>query len=1304
MILSRATHSTLRTPSRPMLCIAAWLVLVWSTSVGQAQQTPEMVFEPAPGSTPGQASASASGFPQSHIFGAPNPEDSGVGGLGVLARTGHIAGETMERNQSITYFDMSPYMFVENTYLFGDGRLFLTNQGHMGGSAGLGIRQYFPRHDFILGGSAWYDRDETRPASFEQFGVSVELFSEFMDIRSNYYTGLGTTVQDLGTTVAPGSAAFSGHSISFQTQTALSTSTNMLDLMLTVPITGEVAQSMNLEATAGWYQVFTPSIDFKNINGYKLRLDADFLDRVLHVSTELTNDPFYGTNLVAAADVNYWHHLESRPRLGTSQYNRIAQWVRRNRNVITRDSIQLNAPQAAINPNTGLAYNINHVRNVPVPAPGFPNFPAPLGTGDVLTPFQFIDEAQAPNVDLIFVHADSVFDATDGRPPLVFNDGELIVGEGVNQSIPVPGGLFLPLPRATNGANRPVFQNMVGTAVTLANNNLFAGFDINDTQGTAILGSGIDSGAISQVRIDGTTGAAAHGIHFLNATGQFQMSNVDISNTEGNAFYVEGGDAAIVYDSGTITNTNGNSGFAVLVENNTGGSVNMSGTTVNEFGGDGVRVFNSGAATTLGNLNLTNNTGHAIDIDSVFGTVSFFDDITIVNPTGDGIRINNLLGGVSGLNPITINARNAIGVNLLNVSGTVSFLDDITIGTPGPGAGITDHAINFQQSTGQVAFADISIDGSNAAGINLGGPLATDANTGQFIVTGFTDITNVVGSSIQLINDSSDVTFNGISIGDRGGHGIEILNHSGTTSFGGVTTIRNENADGDAAVDIQDSTGTINFDTVNALGTLGPDPGVQILDNPGSVSFDSLNVTSTLTTAVDIERNASISIQGGTLDALGDRAITMIDNESFSVAFDSVSATASDFGILVQNNIALFDHPGSFAVLGDGQTAGSGGIITGMTAGASFSNVDTVDLEYMSFLGNTVGVETTDVNGLTLFGDQLTGNTSFALDALDTVDTLIQESTFLNNAGPNQVRIQASLLRNSTNVTSGIPGYRVVIRDNVFTDAANAANVGFGDMISISNLATANNSFLELLVDGNGRTNAGGVVGFSSNRGFGNAVIDTTWDGDVLATYQNNNIRMSALGGQVGMRLITTNSAAVNDVVYSGNVLNDGGGSLDTGLFMDFAGQTRLSIVDNFGVDANNNPVVDGFTMTGSNGLSLFDTAIDLNFQTLNNAIDISRNQITFTNTSTDSTAIVFQNISGPSTVNMDGNTINMFEDFVGPLERAIVFNNVTGLISLSSAANQNNFIQPGSVIQLTIPPGTSTGGFLINGFFVDPL
>lgn len=1301
MILSRVNLSRLRTSPRRWLCSLALLASVWSGSAVQAQQSPDMVFQSSAGATPSQASASASGFPQSNIIGSPNPEDNGVGGMGMLGRIGYIAGETIEREDSITYFDLSPYMFVEDTYLFGDGRLFLTDAGKMGGSAGLGLRQYFPRTDMVLGASGWYDRDDSRGVPFEQLGLSLELFSQWMDIRSNWYHGIGTRTRSLGTSIVNGSAAFTGHNITYSSREDFATSSDMVDVMLTVPVPGEVSQSVNLEASAGYYRLFTPGLNVDGVDGFKLRVDADFLDRVVHVYSELTQDPVFDTKLVIAADVNYWHNLESRPRFGASQFNRIAQWVRRNRNVVSRNTAVITTGVTAINPNTGNAYYVNHVRNVPSPPPA--NYPAPAGNGTVETPFQFIDEAQAaiPNADIIFVHADSVF--TDR--PLVFDNNEMILGEGVDHTIPVQGfSQPLLLPRATTGTNRPVFQDTVGVAassgaaVKLANSVTFAGFDINNTTGIGIIGSGINGATIRDVRINGTTGVDSHGVYLLNTTGTISLQRVNITDTIGDAFQVDGGDAAIVYDTGVITNS---SGYSVLIQNNTG-TVNMNGTTTTDTGGRGVKVTNSSNQTTLGKLTLNNSIGNAFEISNTTGGVTVLDELLISNATNDSFVINNYSGSFTAQKTVTINGRNQVGMNLLNINsgGRVNFADTVTIAGVNAG-GADDHAINFQSSEGWVTFQSIAITGSNGAGINIGDRLAAPANvnTGRFRSFGTMAISTTTGSAIQVLNDSSEVVFAGGTISDRGSHGIEVLNHSGTTNFGGTTIITNDAAVGDSAVDVQNSSGSILFGAIIASDTTGPDPGAQILNNTGSVTFGGLSVSSTGTTAFEARENSNVTIGGGTLIAETGRAVTMIDNAAFNVVFDEVSSNDSDYGIYVNNDVGLFSRPGVFRVLGDGLNLSSGGVISNQTiAGASFFNVNTVDLELMNFATNAVGIQSEQVSSLALVADQITDSTSYGLDVLNNINVLISQSGFDGNRGENQVRIRASQLLNAT-ATPSTPAYNYTIEDSIFRDSDNDTEVGDGDMIAISTMATGNNSTLNLIVRNNGRTNSGGFVGFESNRDDGDAVISTRWNGDVNASFLNNHIRMSSGSGQLGVRLVSNRVTAVNNVVYSGNVLNDGGGLEDTGILFDFYGRTNLSVIDNYGLDANGNVAVNGFTMDGNSTVNGNERAVDLIFRNTLNVIDISRNQIVFN--TTDGTGVYIETINGPSSVNMDGNFIAMFDDNFNNNEIGIRFGSVVGSLTLSSRDNQNNVIPQSAflnIVPLVIPSGVSTGTFLING------
>ncbi|MGE0378413.1 MAG: hypothetical protein AB7Q45_23650, partial [Planctomycetaceae bacterium] len=106
---------------------------------------------------------------------APDPShEVPGGGAGFLTQLGHIAGETIGRDDSITHIGLAPYLFHEESMLFGDLRMFRTNEGRTGGSAGLGLRHYHTNLDSIFGVAGYYDNDDSRGARFHQVGLSLE--------------------------------------------------------------------------------------------------------------------------------------------------------------------------------------------------------------------------------------------------------------------------------------------------------------------------------------------------------------------------------------------------------------------------------------------------------------------------------------------------------------------------------------------------------------------------------------------------------------------------------------------------------------------------------------------------------------------------------------------------------------------------------------------------------------------------------------------------------------------------------------------------------------------------------------------------------------------------------------------------------------------------------------------------------------------------------------------------------------------------------------------------------------------------
>ena len=117
-----------------LLTLAALVASLWAPSLSADDQEPSSAATSGPASDyyllqPNQDRSGS-------VAGGPTTTSQGVGGFGVLGRAGHQAGPTVGRTDSITYMDLMPYMFLEETMLFGDLRVNLGNNGSLGGSAG----------------------------------------------------------------------------------------------------------------------------------------------------------------------------------------------------------------------------------------------------------------------------------------------------------------------------------------------------------------------------------------------------------------------------------------------------------------------------------------------------------------------------------------------------------------------------------------------------------------------------------------------------------------------------------------------------------------------------------------------------------------------------------------------------------------------------------------------------------------------------------------------------------------------------------------------------------------------------------------------------------------------------------------------------------------------------------------------------------------------------------------------------------------------------------------------------------------
>lgn len=1301
------------------------------------------------------------------VFQPPVSEDVGVGGMGVLGRFGHLAGQNIERETSLTYLDLSPYIFVEDTYFFTDLRGFYTNEDEIGGSTGVGARHFFRRLNTVVGGSFWYDMDASRNGvQFDQVGFSGELFTEWLDVRFNYYQPQGQKRRDISTQFVPSSVRFQGNNIAFNTSTTVASALEGGDLTFTVPVVGQFAQQFNTELSAGVYHYEARNLDLERVWGWKLRLDGDLFEKVVHSFLEFTSDNVFDKNVVFGLDINYWNGQESRPRLGTSQFNRISQWTRRNRNVVANTQDVLNPDQFATDPN-GNIYSFVHIRNLPPPNDNPPaNSQFPGGAGTIDDPYRYLQEAFANSPPLpgtiYYVHADSVYDGADPQTiienpllntPINLVAGQTVLGESnfVQNTLPLQGGGSIIVPRATLGVNRPLFTNLNtggGPIVNMANNSTFSGFSFVNSATTSVININGVGNVIARDNI--MSGITGNGITVTDAFGTVSLDRTQVGvDPDGNAGVVQGtaldisgGNALISLQDGTLQHLFNNNNYALRMINNFG-VVNLTGTEIVDFGGNGVLIQGSNAQTTLESVFISStgaNAGFKL-LDS-FGDVAINGDMFIDDVGGPSVEIDNYDGSLAQLGNLIITNRNAIGVQIngLTIDGSVAFngLTQINMGgqfqSIGLGNANGDAAINFQNSSGSVRFGQIDINGSPAGpGINIGdrAGLATNSASASFVVLGGTSIDLAGGdslpgpvnsSSIQILNDGASVDFGSTLVGGanqitgRTDTGIEIRNTTGRIRFFGSTTVDNLLAQDESALQIFNAVGPVSFNGFSATGVIGvaptagtpgptvAGPGVDVRFN-NNVGFGSLSVTGSGGTMVYMRDNANVSTGGGAITVTAGTGVAAVhvDNSTLrngNLVFDRIQAAAATGGthaVLAQN------LNGGFTVNGTGSAAQN--TIQGFTvAGAQFDNVRRIVLQNQVYTGNpggavdvnTIsGTGTTDIlqirnstltnNGVGAFGD------AGGLNAFSVFTTNLQGNTFNANLGANQIRI----------VGTTDDDYFVTMSGNTISDGGIR---GGNDMVRIDGVTTG--GILHLNIAGNGDTTTR-TGGFQSQRTAGQAALGIVWQGGIAddSVVLNNLFNMQGTA-HTGFGIFQGNAALDSGIQYSGNVLQTGTATTgpnnfngSVGLDWTFNAQTTALITNNFGFDAQGNATVAGFQMGG-----ILSTAMLLQFDGADSDVTIQSNLINFSTNAIFGTAVSVNQVVGNvnSTYNIGLNVINLFDnnsldevgfDFSGVQAGTVILvNQGDNLIQTQNGGGFTGIIAPG---------GSTSGQISINGTLV---
>lgn len=1240
-------------------------------------------------------------------------------GLGFSARAGHVAGKTVGRDESVSLFQLSPYVNIGDGLLFGDSRLTYANNGGLAWSFGGGYRQYVTAWDVVLGGNIYADRDSITGAHFKQWGVGGEVLANRWEARGNVYQTYGKSSQQTGARIDPNSAIFVGNEIQFNRIDTFAEALHGFDAEIGWLLPGDVAERFDIRAFGGGYYYKGEGVP--HFSGFSTRMQADIADW-LELGLKLTDDEVFHTNVNFSAIVHFGG-FRSQDHTKRSAMQRMAEPVRRNVNIAAITTDVVIGGQVATAPD-GTPLDIIHVNS---------NAPAG-GDGTVENPFNSLAIGLGvPDSDVVFTHAGSLFNAAPDNL-VVLNPSQNLFGEGliidpsgnrnVVNTVALPGLGELTLPSsptflANPALERPMLVNSAGPAVTLGDSSRFGGFIID-----ASAGHGIFADTVSDVLVRDTliSNALGDGIFLNNVLSSATIIDSAIQNAAGAAFHVNGGDAQIGFTStsigldpsyGFITNS---SNEVVLIENTTGGSVNMTGTTLDDDGGTGIVIRDSAGNAVIDNASILNSTATGIAITNSSGVYSFRDTIRpatrIENATDASVLIDSLAetGRVSFEN-LNIVTPAGGGIDINNLAGQFNFTQDLTIGVAAAGSTAPFISVDGSAATGAVRFTgDITIL-AGAAPASTGGrgiELINSVTGSTFAALGQTSISAVGAEGIAIENDASAITFGsanlgGVTIQETALQGILVNNTTGTVLFQNTANvIQNTNA-GNPLVDIQ-SADLVQFDGLQVLATT-PDIGVNLLTN-GQIIIDTLGIVTNGGTSLFGTDNELIRTATGTITAT-DAAAVDIQNSGINITLEQVNSTNSPtYGIRLQEtNKDLSNHPivaRTFTVLGDAilnPTALSGGTIsTANNEGVLLENAGQIRLQAMNLFDNEYGVRLVnsgitvdDQQFLLLFGDNILESDVRGLDATNLTRLDIRDSLFADNGDLAPVGRESILLRYSetpndpdTNVYLDYDNpYLVNIERTQFIDNTD-------DVITIFNTPGGIDAHLGVVISGNqfilNDTNDFDAADTDES------AIEIDWNGPTRIDINSNEFSLAGTNAgqsQTAMYIRNRNLLDLTELEIVGNVIDNSTQPTAFGVDMITAGASTSLITGN----AFN---FSGVSSTGMHFILGSDTRMDW----VGNLIRFEAEG---------GTGILVERTQQRATYQISGNIIQLSDALVGigfpndpPLERGIVFQSISGTINLFGP--QNNIIEmitPGDIdvfFSPAAPTPTINGQILVNG------
>ena len=713
----------------------------------------------------------------------------------------HLAGDGVgyEDGGYTTLGAWTPLMFDplrDQQVVYLDSRFSMTNEAEMVGNFGFGYRKHVCEKGITFGVHGFYDIDAANNTTFNQVGGGFEVLTPQFDIHANAYVPVGRTKHTLFSSIS--NPQFQGNSIVFDQFLLLDRAMLGFDVDVSVPL--PYLDRMGIQAYLGWYRYEADHGNLLNGARATLLLRAT---RSIELQLTVNHDGRFGTTTILGGTYTFGRKRRFRSNAcapeftgcqpcrpcetGRSLRELMTRPVRRSDRIVVNRSSYVGASTPATDASTKQPFRIVHVNSAAVTT----------GNGTIETPFQSLADAQTASNpgDIIYVHADSVLNGAAGV--IALQNNQRLLGEGLAYQVNTCELGNILLPRATNGTTKPQLANVPTSAITLANDNEVANFNITNAATSGIVGTGIG--------------------------GSFNIHDVMISQSGSHGIDIAYNDVFGWFMNNMVTQS-GAGGV-------TGDGIRMVGTT---FEGDFVNNmtdnnFDEGISinTTDFNGDITNNTANS----NGFRGIGIFTDNFTGNTTGNTTNGNNgeglWLNAEFFTGVVSNNTANNNTVSGMLIKGNTTFNADITNNVANSNVQLRGIHLEGGVFTGLINGNQMDDNRNEALFIEVDGLNSTVSNntmTNSFIAEGFR--LNVLSSG----NVTGQFLNNSLSGNKTGGDLTELLvTHNGTGTmlleFSGNTTTNVPPA-GSFNYDLQNqSTGVFNLRFLTNTGTFGTTSG-----------------------------------------------------------------------------------------------------------------------------------------------------------------------------------------------------------------------------------------------------------------------------------------------------------------------------------------------------------------------------------------------------------------------------------------------------------------------------------------------